>query len=172
MKDFIAERCIWVQNPLPKADQTQNDDDGWLLEIGLEEQLHIEFRSARLRYALNDWIEGDVEFLVSNIPLIGADLSLIRRECVGARITEQAILLRHQILDGPAHKGDRIHFRFPLANVTDLTPSFKEVEKAADVLYFLNLIIYDAEGRRFFKQQEIQLYRGLSEEANQLLTEQ
>ncbi len=138
----------------------------------MEEQLHIEFRASKLRYSLLDCIEGEVEFLVSNLPLIGADLSLIRRECVGLRITEQAILLRQQILDGPAHKGDCIHFRFPLANVTDLTPSFKEVEKAADVLYLLNLIIYDAEGRRFFKQQEIHLYRGLTQYSNQLLKEQ
>lgn len=158
MKDFIAERCIWVQNP--QARQEFPDDNGWSLEVGLEEQLHIEFRSPKQRHSLTDWVEGDIEFLISNLALTGAELSLIRRECVGPRITEQAILYRQQIIDGPAHKGDKIHFRFPLANITDLTPTFKQVEKAASVLYFLNLIIYDAEGRRFFKQQEIQLYRG------------
>lgn len=147
----------------------ETEDSGWQLEIGLEEQLHIEFTSPQSRYALGEVIRGRVEFLVVNLPLLGAELSLVRREVVGDQITEQALLLRHQIIDGPPQKGDSIAFQLPLANLVDLTSSMRGVEKVTDLLYFINLIIYDCEGRRFFKQQEIQLYRADSHMANPLL---
>lgn len=41
----------------------------------------------------------------------------------------------------------------------DLTPSYKTVHNKFSVKYFLNLVLVDEEDRRYFKQQEIQLYR-------------
>lgn len=41
----------------------------------------------------------------------------------------------------------------------DLTPSYKDVHNKFSVRYFLNLVLVDEEDRRYFKQQEIVLYR-------------
>lgn len=41
----------------------------------------------------------------------------------------------------------------------DLTPTYKNVHNKFSVKYFLNLVLVDEEDRRYFKQQEIQLYR-------------
>ena len=41
----------------------------------------------------------------------------------------------------------------------DLTPTYKLVHNKFSVKYFLNLVLVDEEDRRYFKQQEIQLYR-------------
>lgn len=41
----------------------------------------------------------------------------------------------------------------------DLTPTLKNVHNKFSVKYYLNLVLVDEEDRRYFKQQEIQLYR-------------
>lgn len=41
----------------------------------------------------------------------------------------------------------------------ELTPTYKNVDNKFSVKYFLNLVLVDEEDRRYFKQQEIVLYR-------------
>jgi vacuolar protein sorting-associated protein 26 len=41
----------------------------------------------------------------------------------------------------------------------DLTPTYKDIHNKFSVRYFLNLVLVDEEDRRYFKQQEITLYR-------------
>jgi Vacuolar protein sorting-associated protein 26 len=41
----------------------------------------------------------------------------------------------------------------------DLTPTYKNVHNKFNVKYFLNLVLVDEEDRRYFKQQEIELFR-------------
>lgn len=47
----------------------------------------------------------------------------------------------------------------------DLTPTYENVHNKFTVRYFLNLVLVDEEDRRYFKQQEIRLYRKAEEEA-------
>ena len=47
----------------------------------------------------------------------------------------------------------------------DLTPTYKTVHNKFSVRYFLNLVLVDEEDRRYFKQQEITLYRLADNEA-------
>lgn len=154
--DICNSRNIWIKDfsPVPLT-----PDSGWKLEVGLEDQLHINFTSQKSRFSLKESVEGELHFSLVNLKIKSADLSLVRREIVGTQITDQEVLHRYQIIDGPPARYDTIPFKFPLKNLKDLTPSFKEIEKIASLLYFVNLIIYDVEGRRYFKQQEIQLYR-------------
>lgn len=159
--DISGSRNIWVKDysPVPLT-----LDQGWALEVGLEDQLHINFTSPKSRFSLNDNIEGELHFSLVHLKIKSADLSLVRREIVANQITDQEVLHRYQIIDGSPARYDTIPFRFPLKNLKDLTPSLKEVEKIGSLLYFVNLIIYDVEGRRYFKQQEIQLYRDEKQE--------
>ncbi len=46
----------------------------------------------------------------------------------------------------------------------ELTPTYKNVHNKFSVKYFLNLVLVDEEDRRYFKQQEIQLYRLVSDD--------
>lgn len=41
----------------------------------------------------------------------------------------------------------------------DLSPTYKEVHNRFSARYYLNLVLVDEEDRRYFKQQEITLYR-------------
>ena len=41
----------------------------------------------------------------------------------------------------------------------DLAPTYKNVHNKFSVKYYLNLVLVDEEDRRYFKQQEITLYR-------------
>jgi vacuolar protein sorting-associated protein 26 len=54
--------------------------------------------------------------------------------------------------------GETIPIRLFLHGV-DLTPSFRDVNKKFSTRYYLNLVLVDEENRRYFKQQEITLYR-------------
>lgn len=61
-------------------------------------------------------------------------------------------------MDGAPVKGESIPIRVFLAGY-DLTPTMREVHKKFSVRYFLNLVLMDTEDRRYFKQQEITLWR-------------
>lgn len=164
--DLSSQRGIWVKDytPPPPSDST-----GWQLEVGLEDELHINFTAPKTEFALTENIEGELHFSLVNLKIKSADLSLVRREIVGSHITDQEVLQRYQIIDGPPARYDTIPFSLPLRNLMDLTPSLRAVEKVGSLLYFVNLIIYDVEGRRYFKQQEIQLYRDAASEKTHTL---
>lgn len=62
-------------------------------------------------------------------------------------------------MDGCPRKDEVIPIRLYLSGV-DLTPSYGEASSNKfQVKYFLNLILIDDEGKRYFKQLEIQIYR-------------
>ena len=41
----------------------------------------------------------------------------------------------------------------------DLTPTYKMINNKFSVRYYLNLVLVDEEDRRYFKQQEINMWR-------------
>lgn len=41
----------------------------------------------------------------------------------------------------------------------DITPTYKNVANRFSVKYYLNLVLVDEEDRRYFKQQEITMFR-------------
>jgi len=54
--------------------------------------------------------------------------------------------------------GETIPIRLFLGGF-DLTPTFRDVNKKFSVRYYLNLVLIDEENRRYFKQQEITVFR-------------
>jgi hypothetical protein len=61
-------------------------------------------------------------------------------------------------MDGAPVKGESIPIRVFLAGY-DLTPTMRDSNKKFSVRYYLNLVLVDEEERRYFKQQEITLWR-------------
>jgi len=157
------------------------------MEVGIEECLHIEFEYERRCYHLHDVILGKINFLLVRIKIKHMELAVIRRETSGEGValsstassnpaasltvphdstgnnnilTETQTLIKYEIMDGAPVKGETIPVRLYLHGIpADLTPTYDAVNNRFSVRYFLNLVLVDEEDRRYFKQQEIILWR-------------
>merc|ERR1719410_2238656 len=153
------------------------------MEVGIEDCLHIEFEFENRCYHLRDVIRGKVNFLLVKIKIKYMELAVIRRETSGENVqmptghdmpisssstplgnhvnTETQTLVKHEIMDGAPVKGETIPVKLFLAGIpADLTPSYSaQYNRRFSVKYFLNLVLVDDEDRRYFKQQEIFLWR-------------
>eukprot|EP00826_Nyctotherus_ovalis_P040739 TRINITY_DN4039_c0_g2_i4.p1 TRINITY_DN4039_c0_g2~~TRINITY_DN4039_c0_g2_i4.p1 ORF type:complete len:144 (+),score=43.76 TRINITY_DN4039_c0_g2_i4:616-1047(+) len=140
------------------------------MEVGIEDCLHIEFEYNKGKYHLKDCVLGKVYFLLVKIRIKIMELQLIRRETIGSGMncafifigsneqTESETLAKFEVMDGAPVRGECIPIRLFL-KAYDLTPSYKNVNNKFKVRYFLNLVLIDEEDRRYFKQQEITLWR-------------
>jgi vacuolar protein sorting-associated protein 26 len=74
--------------------------------------------------------------------------------------TETQTLVKYEIMDGAPVKGEVIPVKLSMRGIpADLTPTYSSVNNRFSVRYFLNLVLVDEEDRRYFKQQEIILWR-------------
>ena len=106
---------------------------------------------------------GKVNFNLVRIKIKLMELSLIRRETVGngpTAVTENETLTKFELMDGAPVKGEVIPVKLSLRGIpADLTPTYSNINNRFSVRYFLNLVLVDEEDRRYFKQQEIILWR-------------
>ena len=133
------------------------------MDVGIEDCLHIEFEYLKSRFSLKDVIVGRIYFLLVRLKIKHMELSLIRRETVGAppnQITDSTTVVRFEIMDGAPVKGETIPIRLFLGGF-DLTPTYKDVNKKFSSRTYLSLVLIDEDARRYFKQSEIILYRDL-----------
>lgn len=132
------------------------------MEVGIEDCLHIEFEYDKSKYHLKDVIVGKVYFLLVRIKIKHMELNIIRRETCGGQggnqQTDNETLTKFEIMDGAPVKEQCIPVRLYLTGF-DLTPTYKNVQNKFSVKYLLNLVLVDEEDRRYFKQQEIFLWR-------------
>jgi vacuolar protein sorting-associated protein 26 len=79
----------------------------------------------------------------------------------GANVcTETQTLVKYEIMDGAPVRGEVIPVRLSLEGIpADLTPTYTAVNNRFSVRYYLNLVLVDEDDRRYFKQQEIVLWR-------------
>lgn len=131
------------------------------MEVGIEDCLHIEFEYNKSKYHLKDVIVGKIYFLLVRIKIKHMEIAIIKRETTGSgpnTFTENETIAKYEIMDGAPVKGESIPIRVFLAGY-DLTPTMRDINKKMSVKYFLNLVLMDTEDRRYFKQQEITLWR-------------
>merc|ERR1712187_417552 len=150
-------RLVVVQNlyPQPEINNTIK------MEVGIEDCLHIEFEYDKSKYHMKDVIIGKVYFLLVRIKIKHMELNIIRRESTGNQTNQNMdseTLTKFEIMDGAPVKDECIPVRLYLTGF-DLTPTFKSVQNKFSVRYFLNLVLVDEEDRRYFKQQEIFIWR-------------
>jgi len=151
------ERNFWVQNVMPEP-KVKNSIK---MEVGIEECLHIEFEYNKNRYPLDGVVLGKIYFLLVRIKIKHMELAIIRRETAGSgpsAMTENETLTKYEIMDGAPVRGESIPIRLFLGSF-NLTPTFRNVKNKFSVRYYLNLVLVDEEARRYFKQQEITLWR-------------
>lgn len=71
---------------------------------------------------------------------------------------ESETITKFEIMDGAPVRGETIPIRLFLSGF-DLTPTLRDVNKKFSARYYLNLVLIDEENRRYFKQQEVTIYR-------------
>ena len=129
------------------------------MEVGIEDCLHIEFEYNKSKYHLKDAIIGKIYFLLVRIKVKYMELAIIKREIIGDNAqNETETVAKYEIMDGAPVKGESIPIRLFLGGY-DLTPTMRDVHKKFSCKYYLNLVLVDEEERRYFKQQEIVLWR-------------
>ncbi|KAI1714578.1 vacuolar protein sorting-associated protein 26 domain-containing protein [Ditylenchus destructor] len=151
-----------------------DNDSNIKMEVGIEDCLHIEFEYNRSRYHLKDVIVGKIYFLLVRIKIKYMEIAILKRESVGNGpnlFHENETIAKYEIMDGAPVKGESIPIRLFLAGY-DLTPTMRDVGKRFSVKYFLNLVLVDEEDRRYFKQQEITLWRKADKPVRKPLSEQ
>jgi len=131
------------------------------MEVGIEDCLHIEFNYNKSIYTLNDVILGTINFLLVKIKIKHMELQIIKRESTGSGpnlYNESQIVTKFEIMDGAPVRDEQIPIRLFLTPF-DLSPTYRTVQSKFSVRYYLNLVLVDEEDRRYFKQQEITMYR-------------
>ncbi|CAA0813051.1 Vacuolar protein sorting-associated protein 26A [Striga hermonthica] len=131
------------------------------MEVGIEDCLHIEFEYNKSKYHLKDVIIGKIYFLLVRIKIKNMDLEIRRRESTGSgpnTHVETETLAKFELMDGAPVRGESIPIRLFLSPY-ELTPTYRNTNNKFSVKYFLNLVLVDEEDRRYFKQQEITIYR-------------
>lgn len=157
LSDIVQEKEIWVHR---YKDQPEINSS-IKMEVGIEGALHIEFEYNKTKYSLKDVIVGKIYFLLVRIKIQRMELSIIKRETTGSgpnTYNESETVTKFEIMDGSPVRGECIPVRLFL-NGFDLTPTYRDVNKKFSVRYYLNLVLVDQDDRRYFKQQEITLWR-------------
>ncbi|XP_011852602.1 PREDICTED: vacuolar protein sorting-associated protein 26B [Mandrillus leucophaeus] len=113
------------------------------------------------RYHLKDVIVGKIYFLLVRIKIKHMEIDIIKRETTGTGPNvyhENDTIAKYEIMDGAPVRGESIPIRLFLAGY-ELTPTMRDINKKFSVRYYLNLVLIDEEERRYFKQQEVVLWR-------------
>lgn len=155
--NIVKEEDFWVQN----VQQPPEINNSIKMEVGIEECLHIEFEYNHSKYHLNDIVIGKVYFLLVRIKIKHMEVAVIRRESVGTgpnATPNSETLTKFEVMDGAPVRGESIPVRLFLGGL-DLSPTYRHVNNKFSVKYYLNLVLVDEEDRRYFKQQEITLWR-------------
>lgn len=177
IKNVVEEEEIWVSKvdkartaELPDA----NEGKSWFrekefgpqsvsMEVGVDNLLHIEFKYDKKQFHLKERILGKVTFKVMDLDLQYGEVAIVRKEYVGPGRpndpVETETLQKFEIMDGTPVAGEVVPIRIYLNAVPRLTPSYPSVHNAFRVEYFLNLVLITGEGKRYFKQQPVFLYR-------------
>eukprot|EP00668_Euglena_longa_P014417 GGOE01018406.1.p1 GENE.GGOE01018406.1~~GGOE01018406.1.p1 ORF type:complete len:307 (+),score=76.82 GGOE01018406.1:176-1096(+) len=148
---------FWVQN----VKQESEINGSIKMEVGIEDCLHIEFEYNKSKYHLNDVVIGKIFFLLVKIKIKHMEISIVRRETTGQGMSvynETETVAKFEIMDGAPSKGESIPVRLFLGGFR-LTPTYTHVQNKFSTKYYLNLVLVDEEDRRYYKQQEIVLWR-------------
>mmetsp|Transcript_12966 Transcript_12966/g.33085 ORF Transcript_12966/g.33085 Transcript_12966/m.33085 type:complete len:297 (-) Transcript_12966:1204-2094(-) len=151
------EQDFWVQSIQPEPVMNNNIK----MEVGIEDCLHIEFEYEKSKYHLHDSVVGKIFFQLVRLKLDHMEINIQRWESTGSgmnKTTEKEILSKFEIMDGSPVREECIPVRLYLDG-KKLTPSYDNVNNMFSVRYFLNLVLVDQSGRRYFKAQEITLWR-------------
>jgi len=155
--NITKEKHFWIQRPVIVPEINNHIK----MEVGIEDCLHIEFEYNKSKYHLNDIVIGKIFFLLVRIKIKHMELAIVKREQAGSGsnvITENETMSKFEIMDGAPVRGESIPVRLFLSSFP-LVPTQRDVCNKFSVRFYLNLVLVDEEERRYFKQQEITIWR-------------
>jgi len=182
VKNIREREELWVSrvNPkfasLPDASLHRNyfretafGKDSVSMEVGVDNILHIEFKYDKKMFHLQERVLGMVTFKVADLDLQYGEVGIVRKEYIhpgkSNEVMESETLQKFEVMDGTPIPGEVIPIRMYLNSIGRLTPSYENVHNVFRVAYFVNLVLVTGEGKRYFKSQEIFLYRRAGQEA-------
>jgi vacuolar protein sorting-associated protein 26 len=162
-RNYVANVTSKQEFVVFNAEEVPEPNDGIKQEVGIEDCLHIEFEYNKSKYDLNDVVIGKIDFLLVGFKIKHMEIIIIKRESThgggpGNVYNDSENLAKFEIMDGAPVRGESIPIRLFLKPYR-LSPTYRNIDNKYSVRYFLNLVLIDQEGRRYFKQQEITLYR-------------
>lgn len=133
------------------------------MEVGVDNVLHIEFKYDKRHFHMRERVLGMVTFKVMDLDLQYGEVGIVRKEYIGSGRpndpVETETLQKFEIMDGTPVVGEVVPIRLYLNSIPRLTPTYPNIHNLFRVIYFVNLVLVTGEGKRYFKQQEITLYR-------------
>lgn len=157
LRSLSWEREFGVARPEPKEILNVLNDP-IKLEVGIDDWLHLLFELDKSKYSTKGVCTGKVTFKKVSLKLKSMLLQIIRRETIIGSYIDNTVLCRYEIMDGAPTKNEIVPIRFFLSPY-ELTPTYANVNNKFSVQYFINLVLYDSNDKRYYKQHEIFLYR-------------
>lgn len=137
-------------------------DDPIQMEVGIDSVLSVSLNFPRSIYHLRDVVEGSIKFSLVKLKIKSMSLAIKKKEVLGSGInsvTKEEQVMAFEIMDGCPTKEETIPIRLYLASTDGLGPTYSNVNNKFSAQYFLHLLIIDVEDMKYFKNNEIQLYR-------------
>jgi len=165
-KSFLnvtQEQQFWVRNVVPKPENLV--DKGIEMQVGLERLVMLSIKYHKQCHECKGAVlEGILKFHLVNVRIDKAEVSIKRKESTGQgdyASEEEEVLLRYEVIDGTPAKDEVVPIRLFLDSIPEykLGPTALNVSNKFSVQYFVHLALCDKQGRRFFKQRELILYR-------------
>lgn len=135
-----------------------------LMEVGLDEFIHVRLDVQACVARLGDVIAGTVQAVLIRVHVREAWVSLLLVECLVSpgsvppeSILSQTFLIKTQVCDGPLRPSVKIPFALDTSILGDAAPTSANVAGAFSVRYHVALVIVDVHDRKYFRQAEIRL---------------
>lgn len=157
LRNLTWEREFGVSHPEDKMVLSVLNDP-IKLEVGIDDWLHLTFELDKSKYSTKDCMTGTVTFKKVSMKLKSMLIQIIRKETIIGSYVDNTVLCKYEIMDGAPTKNEIVPIRFFLSPY-ELTPTYPNVNNKFSVQYYINLVLYDADDKRYFKQHEIILYR-------------
>ena len=157
LRNLQWDREFGVSKPEPKEVLSVLNDP-IKLDVGIDEWLHLTLELDKSKYSTKDVCTGRVTFKKVSMKLKSMLLQIIRRETIIGSFVDNTVICRYEIMDGAPMRNEIIPIRFFLSPY-ELTPTYPNVNNKFSVQYFINLVLFDADDKRYYKQHEIVLYR-------------
>ena len=148
------EKNFLVYNPVPEPELNANVR----MEVGVSNSIHMEYELFKNKYHLQDCIVGKIFFIKVAMKVKTIEIHFVKKEMYGGNKSDTVLISKYEIVDGCPADGDVVPIRMFLNGFT-LSPTYKELNNVMSIKYFLKFVVFDDDGKSFYKQQEITLWR-------------
>lgn len=155
---IMAEEDVYVHNPTVPLERKMLK-----MEIGVEDEMKLEFHYDSSAMHCQSKLKGHIELASGSTKICQVILQVLRREIVTTGYESEPELVsttpvgKFQVFEGEMVPNKRIPILIHMSSIPQLTPTMST--KQFSVKYFLNLVLVDSDGGRYYKSSEIVFWR-------------